>query len=59
MQTFDQSLYQLYKAGSINLDEALRNADSRNNLRLKLKLEAAGKLNPDKDMKLDDDSRYD
>lgn len=59
MQTFDQSLYQLYKAGSISLDEALRNADSRNNLRLKLKLEAAGKMNPDKEMKLDEDSRYD
>ncbi|MDZ7736509.1 MAG: PilT/PilU family type 4a pilus ATPase [Gammaproteobacteria bacterium] len=59
MQTFDQSLYQLYKAGSINLDEAIRNADSRNNLRLKLKLEAAGKMNPDKEMKLDEDSRYD
>lgn len=40
MQTFDQSLYQLFKDKKISADEALRNADSRNNLRLKMKLEA-------------------
>jgi twitching motility protein PilU len=39
MQTFDQSLYALYKEGKIDADEALRNADSRNNLRLRLRLE--------------------
>ena len=38
MQTFDQALYDLYKAGRISLDEALRNADSQNNLRLKISL---------------------
>jgi twitching motility protein PilU len=32
MQTFDQSLYRLYKDGQISLDEALSNADSRGNL---------------------------
>ncbi|MGD9591863.1 MAG: PilT/PilU family type 4a pilus ATPase [Candidatus Berkiella sp.] len=36
MQTFDQSLEKLYFEKRISLDEALRNADSRNNLRLKL-----------------------
>ncbi len=38
MQTFDQHLFDLYKDGKISLDEALRNADSANNLRLRIKL---------------------
>ncbi len=38
MLTFDQSLYDLYAAGVISLEEALRNADSFNDLRLKIKL---------------------
>jgi len=38
MQTFDQALYELFKAGKISLEEALRNADSQNNLRLKISL---------------------
>jgi twitching motility protein PilU len=37
-QTFDQALFTLYKDGKISLDEALANADSTNNLRLKIKL---------------------
>jgi twitching motility protein PilU len=37
-QTFDQALFMLYKEGKINLDQALINADSANNLRLKIKL---------------------
>ncbi len=36
MQTFDQSLYQLYQQGRIELDEALANADSRTNLEAKI-----------------------
>jgi len=39
MQTFDTALYKLYKEGRISLDEALRNADSQNNLRLRISLE--------------------
>ena len=39
MQTFDAALYYIYKAGHITLDEALRNADSQNNLRLRISLE--------------------
>lgn len=39
MQTFDKSLYNLYKEGKITAEDALRNADSRNNLRLRLRLE--------------------
>ncbi len=37
-QTFDQALFMLYKEGKISLDQALINADSANNLRLKIKL---------------------
>jgi twitching motility protein PilU len=42
MQTFDQALFDLYKAGRITLDEALKNADSANNLRLRVKLSEDG-----------------
>jgi len=38
MQTFDQSLFDLYEAGMISYEDALRNADSLNDLRLKIKL---------------------
>jgi len=36
MQTFDSALFGLYKAGRISLNEAIRNADSANNLRLRI-----------------------
>lgn len=39
MQTFDTALYKLYKEGKISMDEALKNADSKNNLRLRITLE--------------------
>ena len=38
MQTFDSALFDLYKSGKISIEEALRNADSQNNLRLKISL---------------------
>lgn len=38
MQTFDQALFDLFEAGRITYDDALRNADSVNDLRLKIKL---------------------
>ncbi|MHB8255138.1 MAG: PilT/PilU family type 4a pilus ATPase [Acidiferrobacter sp.] len=38
MQTFDQALFGLYDAGLIGYDEAMRNADSQNDLRLRIKL---------------------
>ncbi|MGZ5008001.1 MAG: PilT/PilU family type 4a pilus ATPase [Methylobacter sp.] len=38
MQTFDQALLELYQAGKIGYEEALRNADSQNELRLQIKL---------------------
>ena len=40
MQTFDQSLFGLYEEGFISYEEAMRNADSKNELRLKVKLES-------------------
>ena len=39
MQTFDQALYKLYKAGEISYKDALVNADSANELRLMIKLD--------------------
>ncbi len=38
MRTFDSDLYRLYKEGLITQEEALRNADSQNNLRLRISL---------------------
>ena len=39
MQTFDQALFDLYENGDIRIEDALRNADSVNDLRLRIKLE--------------------
>ncbi len=38
MKTFDQALFELYKAGKISRDEAIKNADSRNNVSLQIRL---------------------
>ncbi len=40
MQTFDQALFHLYEDGIISYEEAMRNADSKNELRLRVKLES-------------------
>jgi twitching motility protein PilU len=40
MKTFDQALYDLYETGYISYEDALRNADSKNELRLRIKLES-------------------
>ncbi|HEX6612510.1 MAG TPA: PilT/PilU family type 4a pilus ATPase [Rhodanobacteraceae bacterium] len=42
MKTFDQSLYDLYQAGEISYEDALRHADSANEVRLKIKLAQGG-----------------
>lgn len=42
MQTFDFALFKLYKEGKISLEETLKNADSKNNLRLRITLDAKG-----------------
>ncbi|GBG15629.1 twitching motility protein PilU [Novimethylophilus kurashikiensis] len=48
MQTFDQALFDLYEGGQITFEDALRNADSVNDLRLRIKLE--GKESKNKDL---------
>jgi twitching motility protein PilU len=40
MKTFDQSLFELYESGIISYEDALRNADSKNEVRLRIKLES-------------------
>lgn len=40
MKTFDQALFDLYEARKISYEDALRNADSKNELRLRIKLES-------------------
>ena len=42
MRTFDQSLFELYQAGEISYESALRYADSSNEVRLKIKLAQGG-----------------
>jgi len=42
MQTFDQALFRMYKEGKIELEEALRKADSRDGLALKIRLSEGG-----------------
>jgi twitching motility protein PilU len=39
MQTFDMALFDLYEAGQISYEDAIRGADSMNELRLAIKLE--------------------
>jgi twitching motility protein PilU len=47
MQTFDQSLFDLYENNQVTFEDALRNADSVNDLRLQIKLESTRARNLD------------
>lgn len=47
MQTFDQSLFDLYELDKISYEEALKNADSVNDLRLRIKLGSKNSANRD------------
>ncbi|MDO4592417.1 MAG: PilT/PilU family type 4a pilus ATPase [Comamonadaceae bacterium] len=47
MQTFDQSLFDLYESGAVMYEDALRNADSVNDLRLQIKLHSQRASNTD------------
>ncbi len=47
MQTFDQALFDLYEARSVTYEDALRNADSVNDLRLQIKLNSQRARNQD------------
>lgn len=53
MQTFDQALFDLHESGAISYEDALRNADSVNDLRLRIKLEGKGAHNRDLSAGLD------
>ncbi len=48
MKTFDQALFDLYEADKIKYEDALRNADSMNELRLRIKLEGKDAKDSDK-----------
>lgn len=52
MQTFDQALYDLYTAGKIGYEDAINSADSRNEVRLMIKLGAENANFDNDDMKL-------
>lgn len=47
MQTFDMALFEHFEAGNISYEDALRNADSMNELRLQIKLEGKEAKNKD------------
>jgi twitching motility protein PilU len=47
MQTFDQALFDLYEDQAVTYEDALRNADSVNDLRLQIKLNSSRARNPD------------
>lgn len=49
MQTFDSALYDLYTNKRIGREEALRNADSRNNLMVKMRLSEGANASEDQD----------
>jgi twitching motility protein PilU len=48
METFDGALFRLHEEGRISYEEALKNADSVNDLRLRIKLES--KLTADRNL---------
>jgi len=58
-QSFDQALHALYKGGKITLDEALKQADSANNLRIRVKMESAGSAEAKPTFTLQDSSSFD
>jgi len=46
MKTFDTALFELYQEGLISEEEAVRNSDSANNVRLKIKFAKEGQATP-------------
>jgi len=49
MKTFDQALFDLYEDDKVTLEDALRNADSMNELRLRIKLQGKAAKNAEED----------
>jgi twitching motility protein PilU len=59
MQSFDQSLYELYRAGKVSEEEALRNANSRNNLAVRFRLEHGARHDSFDDLSIKPESALD
>jgi twitching motility protein PilU len=55
MQTFDQALYDLYKAGKITQENAILYADSKNNVGLKIRLSEEGSFEANDNLSVDSD----
>ena len=55
MQTFDQALFDLYKAGKITQENAILYADSKNNVGLKIRLSEEGSFEANDDLSVDTD----
>ena len=53
MQTFDQALFDLYKAGKISKENAIEHADSKNNVGLKIRLSEEGGMDNIGDLTVD------
>lgn len=53
MQTFDQALFDLYKSGKISQENAVRYADSKNNVSLKIRLSEEGVVDKSSDLSID------
>ena len=47
MQTFDQALFDAFEARQISYEDAVRNADSQNDIKLRIKLESQRARNSD------------
>jgi twitching motility protein PilU len=52
MQTFDQSLFDLYRQGALDLDTAIGYADSANDVRLRIKMEEVGERKEGQELNL-------
>jgi twitching motility protein PilU len=52
MQTFDQSLFNLYRQGTIDLDTSIGYADSANDVRLRIKMEEVGERKEGQELNL-------
>ena len=58
MQTFDQALYDLYSEGQITMEEALKHADSRNNLSLRIRLDESTNISSPQGLKIHDEEYF-
>ena len=56
MKTFDSALFDLYKQGKISYEETLKNADSKNNVRLRIQLSEGKAGEEEEELEEEDDS---